>query len=66
MLKFHPILPLLPSLPQAEVDAASGVNRHLMHRKEEVEWQLMAAMAKVRLSPEGGTLMKFDAILRRF
>ena len=32
---------------QASVDAAAGVNRHLMQRKEEVEWQLMAAMAKV-------------------
>ncbi|KAG2449899.1 hypothetical protein HYH02_000005 [Chlamydomonas schloesseri] len=32
---------------QRQLDTQVGVNRQLMARKEEVEWQLMAAMAKV-------------------
>ncbi|KAG2428998.1 hypothetical protein HXX76_011242 [Chlamydomonas incerta] len=32
---------------QRQLDTQVGVNRQLMSRKEEVEWQLMAAMAKV-------------------
>lgn len=34
---------------QRQLDTQIGVNRQLMSRKEEVEWQLMAAMAKVRV-----------------
>ncbi len=30
-----------------QLDVQLGVNRQLMAKKEEVEWQLMAAMAKV-------------------
>ncbi|GFR52416.1 hypothetical protein Agub_g14988 [Astrephomene gubernaculifera] len=32
---------------QRQLDTQAGVNRQLMSRKEEVEWQLMAAMAKL-------------------
>ncbi|GLC36974.1 hypothetical protein PLESTB_000172500 [Pleodorina starrii] len=32
---------------QRQLDTQAGINRQLMARKEEVEWQLMAAMAKV-------------------
>ncbi|GIL75342.1 hypothetical protein Vretimale_8019 [Volvox reticuliferus] len=32
---------------QRQLDTQTGINRQLMARKEEVEWQLMAAMAKI-------------------
>ncbi|EFJ48943.1 hypothetical protein VOLCADRAFT_117392 [Volvox carteri f. nagariensis] len=32
---------------QRQLDTQTGINRQLMTRKEEVEWQLMAAMAKI-------------------
>ncbi len=38
---------------RGDIEAAAGVNRHLMQRKEEVEWQLMAAMAKVSTMARG-------------
>ncbi|GLI62014.1 hypothetical protein VaNZ11_004589 [Volvox africanus] len=37
---------------QRQLDTQTGINRQLMARKEEVEWQLMAAMAKI----DGGTV----------
>lgn len=36
---------------RVQLDIQAGLNRQLMQRKEEVEWQLMAAMAKL---DEGG------------
>lgn len=32
---------------ERSLEAQVAVNRQLMHKKEDVEWQLMAAMAKV-------------------
>jgi hypothetical protein len=34
---------------EAALDAQTGVNRQLMAKKEAVEWELMAALAKVRV-----------------
>ncbi|GIL51226.1 hypothetical protein Vafri_7292 [Volvox africanus] len=36
---------------QRQLDTQTGINRQLMARKEEVEWQLMAAMAKIDGGP---------------
>ncbi len=39
---------------QQQLETQTGINRQLMVRKEEVEWQLMAAMAKVRCGAAQG------------
>ncbi|GAX73677.1 hypothetical protein CEUSTIGMA_g1128.t1 [Chlamydomonas eustigma] len=40
---------------ESQLEAASGINRQLMQRKEEVEWQLMAAMSKLENEAVGGS-----------
>jgi hypothetical protein len=44
-------------LSQDELSTQRAVNRQLMLKKEEVEWQLMGALAKVGASQPAGRLL---------